>query len=65
MEVKDRICKSCHWNSFRWCSDSMKVANLGDCDRWKLIKLSGAAKKKQAVVMKAAHARDRQKKAKR
>jgi hypothetical protein len=59
--MEDRICRTCHWSRYRWCSDSMKIANLGDCEKWKLIKLSDAAKNRQATVQKAAHKLDQEK----
>ena len=54
----DHLCKNCHWNQYQWCEDGRKIANTGDCKRWRPIKLSEGAKKKHSEVMKAAHARD-------
>ena len=52
------LCKTCHWNQFRWCPDGQKIANIGNCDRWRPMKLSDAAKKKQKAIQKEAHERD-------
>jgi Zn-dependent alcohol dehydrogenase len=48
-------CRFCNWSKFNWCSDGKRVNNQGNCHDWKPDKLSDAAKKKQAVVMMAAH----------
>jgi len=58
-----RLCKICHWNQYNWCEDGRKISNTGDCARWRPMKLSDAAKKKQAASQKAAHVRDMAKRA--
>lgn len=51
-------CRTCNWSKYSWCSDGKRVNNTGNCPDWNFNKLSDAAKKKQAVIQKAAHGRD-------
>ena len=58
-------CAYCFWwINLRRCHPSRAIANDGHCLDWRLRKMTEAEKAKEATVMKAAHARDRQKKGK-
>lgn len=58
-------CAYCFWwINLRRCHPSRAITNPGNCLDWRLRKMTEAEKAKEAKVMKAAHDRDRQKKAK-
>ena len=63
-EMKGR-CKYCFYNiNLPRCKPEKMIALSGTCQDWRLRKMTDHEKAKEATVMKAARARDRQKKAK-
>ena len=56
-------CKFCFWHvNLPRCRPEKMITHSGTCQDWRLRKLTEAEKAKEATVMKAAHARDMQKK---
>ena len=59
--VGDRVCKTCNWSKFSWCSDGKRVSNEGDCKDWKLDKISDKERSAQKARQLAAYRHDQEK----
>jgi hypothetical protein len=46
MDGKDRICKTCQWSRYNWCQPGKMISNQGNCQDYKMRKLSRAEKRK-------------------
>ena len=59
--VGDRICKTCNWSKFSWCSDGKRVCNEGKCNDWKLDKISDKTRATQKARQLVAYQHDQEK----
>lgn len=58
--VGDRICKTCNWSKFSWCSDGKRVCNEGNCNDWKLDKISDKTRATQKARQLVAYQHDQE-----